>query len=214
MDDGVIAGGWSISFVTSEGIVPSPNLAVALLNVPTNIYAGQEFTFKVNVKNIGVDTATNVTVPIQLPPETVIRSVSAPYGVITTNGSAVTAWFTTMPAGAEVTLDITVVTPANYGWAYITARVYSQNTDVNYADNSAIAAVKIENPSLGSLKLPNGKVRIEWPAAVKATLIEGESLNSTDWRPVQVLPKTEAGKNYIEIDPSGTAKFFKLVPQK
>jgi len=214
MDDGVIAGGWSISFVTSEGIVPSPNLAVALLNVPTNVYAGQEFTFKVNVKNIGVDTATNVTVPVQLPPETVIRSVSAPYGVITTNGSAVTAWFTTMPAGSEVTLDITVVTPANYGWAYITARVYSQNADVNYADNSAIAAVKIENPSLGSLKLPNGKVRIEWPAAVKATLIEGESLNSTNWRPVQVPLNTEAGKNYIEIEPSGTAKFFKLVPQK
>ncbi|MGC8744337.1 MAG: Calx-beta domain-containing protein [Verrucomicrobiia bacterium] len=214
MDNGVISGGWSISFVTSEGVLPSPNLAVSIQNVPTNAFAGQEFTYQVIIRNIGVDTATNVSLVNLLPAETIIQSVSAPYGTIITNGNVITALFPTMPAGADLTINITAAPPANYGSADIRANVNSLNADINYADNSARAVFEILRPEIVAKKLTNGKVRLEWPGAVKGSVLENDALSPTGWRPVQMQINTYSGTNYLEVQPTGTAKFYKLVPQK
>ncbi|RYF24934.1 MAG: DUF11 domain-containing protein [Flavobacteriales bacterium] len=143
-------------------VTPIPNAAKVDLSIikTTPIVAtsiGDEFTYELNVKNIGANLATEVVATDILPAGLVYVSSSTNNGTITYNSAMRTLnWnIGQLAVGANVILTIKVKTD-DAGLFSNTATVGSKEEDVNLADNTSTVAKEIFGLRMPNVITPDG----------------------------------------------------------
>ena len=105
--------------------------------------ANRPFEYTITVANAGPDAATNVVVTDRLPQELTLLKATPSQGTCTTNGRLVTCDLGTIDAGTSETVVLRVRAPQDAGQVENTAKVTSDATDPNTADNSDTETTKI-----------------------------------------------------------------------
>jgi uncharacterized repeat protein (TIGR01451 family) len=67
MDGGVISGGWCLTLVTTEGVLPSPDLTMSMNVVASSLNIGGDLTYTISVTNRSAVVANDVIVNDLLP---------------------------------------------------------------------------------------------------------------------------------------------------
>ncbi|TKB98153.1 T9SS type B sorting domain-containing protein [Pedobacter cryotolerans] len=143
-------------------VTPIPNAAkVDLSIIKTTPIAstsiGEEFTYELNVKNIGVNLATEVLTTDILPAGLTYVSASTNNGTFTFNsGTRTLSWnIGQLAVGANVVLTIKVKTD-DAGLITNTATVGSKEEDINLANNSSTVDKEIFGLRMPNVITPDG----------------------------------------------------------
>ncbi len=123
-------------------IAPLIDLGVTKVGSPTSQQLGAgNITWTMVVTNNGPDTATGVTIADPMPAGNTFVSASTTQGSCT-GGSVLHCILGTIPAGGSVTITL-VTTPTAPGTVTNTVTVAGNETETNYANNSATASVVV-----------------------------------------------------------------------
>lgn len=216
MDSGSIAGGWCLSIITTEGVLPSSDLAVTLTDSPDPVYVGGELTYTISVTNYGPGAATGVILNNQLPAGTTIISVNNPYGQVTTNINVISATLGTMPAGANAQITIKVKVAAQPGSIISNrASITALESDQNLANNEAIVKTVVAGvPSLSAVR-KGANILLIWPADAGIYAIESASSLTAGvvWTTVTNASQPIIVGGYYNVTvpiESGGNRFFRL----
>ncbi|HON07600.1 MAG TPA: Calx-beta domain-containing protein, partial [Verrucomicrobiota bacterium] len=214
-DSGVISGGWSLTLVTTEGVLPTPDLSVSATVSSDILVVGGELTYTISVTNKSSVVANEVIVNNQLPEGVALVSVSNPYGQFTTNMNLVTALIGTMQPGANavITIKARIVVPQSVFVNWVS--VGSTEPDSNMADNSVIIQTAGNiNPNdlvMQFTKGSNKNLLLNWPALPGEWVIEAATELNGVWTPLTNTPAIN-GNNYqitVPIDLTGN-KFYRV----
>jgi hypothetical protein len=166
--------------------VAGPDLQLKVSVSSTVVQVGGNFSSVIDVKNIGLKDATVVVLSIPIP----LRSsyVSSSNGCQLVNAVLGCSLGTLSANGsAQVTVNLTAVSA---GSMVQTASVSAAETDPVTGNNSSSANVTVQDPSVGTIKLPPvGKVSWDWQIGASgdsnvvvptgATLIDVDGFNIT-----------------------------------
>lgn len=190
-DDGRIAGGWSLSIITTDPINPVAELAVSVSDSPDPVKLGSNATYTVTVTNAGPEVALGVVLTNTLPPGLSLVSVTG--GSPTVNGSEIVCDLGILAASNRATVTI-VAQATGLGAQVFTARVSGGVTEFNLADNTATATTAIEANADLSVRL----------AASPATANVGTPLTYV-LTVSNAGPNTAAGVSLTNVLPAGVA---------
>ena len=142
VDNGQIAGGWSLDISTLN---PIADVAVAQADIPDPVAVGSNLTYTVTVSNNGPAAANNVLASDTPPAGATLVSFTSSQGSCTiVSGTIWCALGSIAPSGsATVTV---VVSPTASGTLVNTASVQADEVDFVSANNSSSASTTVRNP--------------------------------------------------------------------
>jgi uncharacterized repeat protein (TIGR01451 family) len=155
-DTGSIAGGWSLSFSTSNtvcctGAFVSADLALGETLLPAMINVGGNLTCTLAVTNLGPGTASGVIVTDALPAGLSFVSAVATQGACTNNGGVVTCSVGAMTNAAIAFITITA-TGVSAGLLTNSAAVTSSTAEFATTNNTASATAFVNSfPTISSI---------------------------------------------------------------
>lgn len=208
-DGGSIAGGWSLTITVLKPINPVANLAVSMTDEPDPVFVGNDFTYTINVTNLGPADATGVTLTDMLPASLNVVSAASSQGSCDTNlAGTVTCNLGSLSAGAGASATI-VVRPTGAGTVTNTISVLANEADLSPVNNTAHAATTVLNmlvASFGSTSITtNGQFQLTLTGQPGQTYIIEASLNLQTWTPVST--NAAAANGVLKFTDPDTANF-------
>jgi uncharacterized repeat protein (TIGR01451 family) len=136
----------------------STNLAITKTDSPDPVSVGSILTYTIQVKNLGPDAATGVTVTDQLPNSVDFRTATASSGQCVRKGKKVTCGLGTLSAptiiyGDPATVTISVI-PRRIGPISNTASVKGDQKDLVATNNQATATTGVIGPAATCRGIP------------------------------------------------------------
>ena len=207
---GMIANGWSLSFLSSNIVTASADLATTVVAAPGTVLGNKPIVYTVNVSNNGPGTANNVTVTNILPPGVTYVSASR---AVTVNGSSVICNFGTIANGGTATLVLTNIGPATAGNFTNFVTIGSAQADLNPDNNSTNAVVNVLGlPALtSSVVITNANFQFSFYGQAGYTYIVDGSTNLINWIPLWTN-SVQVNGNFQFIDTSAPngGRFYRL----
>jgi uncharacterized repeat protein (TIGR01451 family) len=187
-DNGMIAGGWSLSLSVAEPVSPLANLLVAAEGVPVSLLAGASVTYTLQVTNQGPSKAADVSVVDTLPVGAIFASATTSQGTVTNDGGVVEFGLGELAVGAAARLTIVAKLTAP-GVAVNTATVGGSDTDLDPSDNTATVNTTVETMIMaqltGSYDPTNGLFTIVLTGQPGETYALLASTNLLTWAGIQ-----------------------------
>jgi uncharacterized repeat protein (TIGR01451 family) len=150
-DGGLIAGGWSLTFViTNSACCLDPataDLALGIRASPELVAISSNITYTINVTNLGPAIATGVLVTNLLPPQAAFVSATASQGTAVNFGGAVSWNLGSLASGAVASAQI--VANVQGGPTLVDqAKVICSQSDFNPLNNQATVTTAVNVPLL------------------------------------------------------------------
>ena len=150
-DGGTLAGGWSLSFVTTNSVCcldpASANLALGLRASPEPVALSNNVTYTVTVTNFGPAVATGVLVTNLLPPQAAFVSATASQGAAVNFGGTVSWNLGSLASGAYASAQI-IANVLGGPTLVDQAKVVSSQADYYSPDNQATVTTTVSVPLL------------------------------------------------------------------
>jgi len=216
-DDGLIAGGWTLSIETTDTIQPSVDLLVNLNDQPDPVVTGGLLSYTVSVTNRGPAAATGVKLTNWLPANVTLVSNSMSHltslaganvlvlnvGTLTNNGAFV-ATFVVQASGVGTITNMAAV---------------GANEPDTFASNNQAVAVTMVNPSTPPQVAPVSRLSAgQFQLTITGTpgtlyYIEARtSLTSGTWQ--RIATNILSGSSAVFTDPASLgvgARFYRVV---
>ncbi|HEU4603311.1 MAG TPA: hypothetical protein VFS24_15160 [Steroidobacteraceae bacterium] len=154
------------------------DLAVSLTDTPDPVTAGQSFEYQATVTNLGPESASGVTLTVNVPGS--VTSVVPSQGTCNNASGSISCAIDTLPVEGNIALDIKVLAGAA-GTISASATVSTASADRNSANNAAqqstIVAAPVANstttPGTSGGKSGGGGGSSEYITLVLASLLNG-----------------------------------------
>ena len=207
---GNIAGGWSLSIATTDPLVATPDLSVALADAPDPVVVGSPFTYTNTVSNHGPGTALNVNLTNTLPAGVTYLGATATSGSISSIGNQVILSLGSLPPGAQATMVVTL-RPTVEGSLIGSSSVRGSQPDLNLGNNQVTVRTTVTGQPALLISPKDAKVVLAWPEVASSFVLEGTgSLPPTSWVPVTAARTISGGYIFVTVDPAGPMRFFRL----
>ena len=158
--------------ISSAAIGLAANLQIIKSASPNPVGTGAQLTYLLTVTNLGPNTATNVVVTDQLPPQVSPVSAVPSAGGVCTLGPTVTCTFASLASGASATVTIIVTAPGQPGTLINTATVSSAVNDPDPSNNTVFVVTQVVGAAVAA-PIPTLS---EWAMIVLVSLIVGFGL--------------------------------------
>lgn len=202
-DEGLIAGGWSLSFTMLKPVNQVADLAVSAAANPTALLAGSDATVTYTILNAGPNPTTFAAFNAIMPAGAVLISASSSQGeqpILA--GSQVTANLGAMASGASATVTL-IVRPGVAGSLVCTGTAVSAaETDLNMINNTASATIQAAWPVTDlacSLETAQKPVVLS-SNVVFSVVVTNQGLNTA--LGVVVTNTLPAGAAFVDSNPS------------
>lgn len=215
MDDiagqvGNIAGGWSLSIITTDPLAPTPDLSVTLADAPDPVVIGSLLTYTNTVVNHGPGTALDIRLTNTLPAGVTYLGATASSGSISTLSNQVILALGSLPAGAQATLVVTL-RPTLEGTLIGSTTARGSQPDLNLDNNIATVRTIVTGQPALLISPKDNRVVLAWPEAASSFILEGTAnLVPASWSPVTADRTISDGYIYVTVDPVGPMQFFRL----
>jgi|GEM_PF-411240 len=192
------------------------DLAITKSASAASVAQGGALSYTLTVTNYGLTTATSVVVTDALPAALTFVSASASQGTFSHTGGLVSFNLGSLSVGAGAVLSVnTTATVA--GSVTNTAFTSAPQTDFNPGNNHASAVVLVTGgaaPALSIASINGNQLFLTWPYPASGYGLETTTnlLPLTVWSPVAnaVLNNGLVNYLYLNVNPSETARFFRL----
>jgi uncharacterized repeat protein (TIGR01451 family) len=207
---GNIAGGWSLSLITTDPLAATPDLSVALADAPDPVVVGSLLTYTNTVSNHGPGTALNVNVTNTLPAGVTYLGATATSGSVSSLGNQVILTLGSLPPGAQATMIVTL-RPTVESSLIGSTSVRGSQPDLNLDNNSFTVRTTVSGQPALLISPKDNRVVLAWPEAASSFVLEGTgSLAPANWLPVTADRTASGGYIFVTLDPAGPMRFFRL----
>lgn len=146
LDSGSIAGGWRLAITTSGAIASTVDLSVTMTDSPDPVIVSNLLTYTIAVTNHGPSAASGVILTNPLPAGVTFISANSTQGSCTNSAGTVTCNLGSLAKDASATVTL-VVQPTLVGTINNTATARANESDANFANNSATATTSVNIPT-------------------------------------------------------------------
>jgi uncharacterized repeat protein (TIGR01451 family) len=145
---GVISGinlGQNVQGVNNNfgQLVPKADLAIVKAADKTKVQIGDPLNYTLTVRNLGPNTAQNVTVTDNLPSGAIFVSASSPGWTISQNGGVITATIDSLAVGTVDVIDVAIDAPSVPGNLTNTVTVTATTLDSNPSNNTSTVTTPV-----------------------------------------------------------------------
>jgi uncharacterized repeat protein (TIGR01451 family) len=140
-------------------VTGTADLSIGILATPNPVIAGNPLTYSLTVTNHGPNTATEVVLSDELPNGVTFVSANPSQGTAAEGGGLVVANLGAINSGASATMTV-VVTPNFSGNILDTARVFADQADPNFLDNTISASTTVQDADAGVLQLALASITV------------------------------------------------------
>jgi hypothetical protein len=177
-------------------------------SLPTTVFMGSNFNYRLVVANQGPGTATNVFLNHGIDPVFSVVSATPHPGSAEVTGNQVIASFGSLAAGNRAELDLTL-TPGASGT--FTNRITVACDQGMLATADVIIQVSMVAPALGVSVSADG-ITFVWPvSAAGFTLEQTDDLTPPiDWHPVTNAPVVVNNQRTLTLSATNSTSFYRL----
>jgi len=214
-DNGLVAGGWSVTLTTSGGLPAGADLSVSASDSPDPVLHNGTLTYSISVTNHGPGTATNVLFTNLLPLGVSFSSASSSQGSVSSTAGQVTGNLGNLTNGEFATVIISVTAP-NFSTVLTNiASVTALQTDLNPGNNVASVKTTVTTvtivPAL-SFSLKSSSFVVTWPAVANNFVLQvTPTFTPADWANATNAVQNISGTNTVSVPLStGASRFYRL----
>jgi uncharacterized repeat protein (TIGR01451 family) len=216
-DSGNIAGGWALTFTTSDALAPTADICVTASDAPDPIMIGGDLTYVYRITNFGPSTATGVVYTNLLPAGVqFISSIhsSGGSGTYRPGSGTLDGVVGTLTSGAGLTVTV-VVRPGLTGTLTSTVNIQGNEGDLNPANNIAAVKTTVSEVSLVATRLGTNTVVLSWPASANGFVLQSCSSlpPASGWSDITSPPSVVVGSQRtvtLQV-PASEKRFYRLV---
>lgn len=204
-DGGFIARGWSLSLTTLVTVGPVVDLALTLSSSPAALNVGGTLTNTINIRNLGPDWATGVTLTNPLPAGVNFVSATLSQGTISgTIGGPLVCSLGNLAAGsgARVTVVLSPTSAGSFTNLIVTA---ADEEDLNQANNTVQTRTTVVDTRPATLQgvISNGQFHLIVTAQPNTAYAILGSTNLSLWNPLSTNTTSAEGViDYTDTDSS------------
>ncbi len=214
-DAGIIAGGWSLGFMTVVTVGPVTDVSVKMA-VPATLNLGDSLTNTITVANLGPDTATGVLLTNTVPAGVTFVSASLSQGnLVSVGGGQVICNLGSLAAGATATATILTV-PYVTGSLVSAVSAFGNEEDLNPDNNSAQAktSVSATGPTVLSGSFSNGQFHLTVTGTPGQVYVVQGSTNLTSWVSLSTNINTTGTFTFTDTTtPAPQSRFYRTLRQ-